>query len=322
VTRNEPEEGEESVLEVVLRRFVAVGAVVLLVAYLAQQFGGDAVVWLVWMRALWFLFPVVALLLMAIGALLRSGPTILVLLPVVVLAVPDLLPPGTPPPMPEGQAIRVVSANALFRTSPDVLVEEVLTAEPDILLVQEHTPALHALVEGRFAHHRNQPQANGPFGLGLYSTFPITGFELLELGGVPWMRATLDVDGVDLQVWNVHTMPPLDADKHVRWLGQLATLTAAAERVEGPLVVAGDFNLTPQMAGYQRLVAAGLVDAHADCERWGATTFPASGRTGGLPSFLKLDYVFLAGVRCSSIREGVGAGSDHRPLFAELVLPR
>jgi vancomycin resistance protein VanJ len=94
------------------------------------------------------------------------------------------------------------------------------------------------------------------------------------------------------------------ADDLVGWLGGL----------DGPVILAGDFNTPPAGNVYGRLTQ-GLVDSFRE-RGWGwGYTYPSR-----LP-LLRIDYVFhsreWAAVSC---RVGDRPGSDHRPVFAELAL--
>ncbi len=315
-------ETEESAVRRLLRLLTTLAAAGTLLALLAHLLLGDSLQLVVWIHALVRWFPLVALPLLVLSGLLRAGLPAALSGVTLLLWAPLWLPPPAPDPLPSGTRVKLATANALCKNPwPEQLVEEILAETPDIVLVQEHTTAMHAGLVEHFAYHRSIPQT-GPKGMGLYTRFPILDLELVELGTAPWMRATLDIDGQPLTVWNVHTVPPMNPDKHTLWLGQVATLVAQAGEDDTPLVAAGDFNLTPEMDSYAQLVEAGLVDAHVDCGRGPIRTFPANERVPMLPPFLQLDYVFLrGGVRCASIREGSGPGSDHLPLYTELVLP-
>ncbi|MEZ4316765.1 MAG: endonuclease/exonuclease/phosphatase family protein [Myxococcota bacterium] len=233
-------------------------------------------------------------------------------------------PPLPTAALPEGIELRVVSANALMvNPTPDALVREVLAAQPDVLVFQELTPELQAEMAGvpGLVHRREHPEHHS-FGVGLYSRYPIRSEWLVNIAGVDWQRAVLDVDGTDVEVWNVHTLPPFRAENHVAWQSQVAVLSDRAAKHEGPLVLAGDLNLTRHHASYG-LLTASLVDAFRDCGRWVAATWPANGYfVPGAPK-IRLDHVLLGGgVRCAAIAIGEGPGSDHRPVIADLVVPR
>ena len=85
-----------------------------------------------------------------------------------------------------------------------------------------------------------------------------------------------------------------------------------------PLVVLGDFNSTQHSLIYRKITAAGLRSTHADRGRGYATTWP----NGSLPlPPIRIDHAFVSPeVECVRCEEGIGAGSDHRPLILELQL--
>ena len=84
----------------------------------------------------------------------------------------------------------------------------------------------------------------------------------------------------------------------------------------GPLVVIGDFNATQHSRVYQQLESDGLRSAHEDRGRGYVTTWPNGAQP--LPP-IRIDQAFLSPqVECLSIREGIGPGSDHKPLILQL----
>lgn len=95
----------------------------------------------------------------------------------------------------------------------------------------------------------------------------------------------------------------------------LAVTTALAEaaRLEGPLVLMGDFNLTPDTDAYRKLAAA-LTDVTALAAQ-PAHTFPSHAPT------VQIDYIFCNGAvkPISATVLGVIA-SDHCPVLAEVEL--
>ncbi len=100
---------------------------------------------------------------------------------------------------------------------------------------------------------------------------------------------------------------------------------ARVEKVDGPVVLLGDFNLTDQTDQYRRITGS-LRDAHR-AAGWGfGHTFPAHGRIYVLPipvPLIRIDYVFYSpGLAAIETHLGENAGSDHRPVIATLTLSR
>jgi endonuclease/exonuclease/phosphatase (EEP) superfamily protein YafD len=118
-----------------------------------------------------------------------------------------------------------------------------------------------------------------------------------------------------LRVVGVHLALPFRAEQqtsHVTWL------TALRTGIAGPLVIAGDFNMTPWSYRQQRMLAATSLRRHA--------TFLRSWPTDGQyrlpwPTFL-IDHVLTTpDIKSVSIRIGPRLGSDHLPVIATLKLP-
>ncbi len=221
------------------------------------------------------------------------------------------------------ERLRVVAANVLYvNPSPEVLLEELLAARADVLVLEEVSPRWLELLERprvRAAYpHRDVIVREDAFGIAVLSRHPIARSELVDLEGVPMIDATVTPrDGASLRVMAVHTLPPVDETYAAVWRAQLATLAARVRAIDEPLVVAGDLNATLFHDGVRALVRAGVADVHDAVGRGHASTWP----NGVFPAPpIALDHVLvsrhLAPVR---VAEGVGAGSDHRPLIVDLA---
>lgn len=80
-----------------------------------------------------------------------------------------------------------------------------------------------------------------------------------------------------------------------------------------PLVLGGNFNVTPDHPGVARLKAVGLHDAWAECGSGDGFTFPANAPTK------RIDYLFLgADLHCSAASVVDSSISEHRPLLVTL----
>jgi endonuclease/exonuclease/phosphatase (EEP) superfamily protein YafD len=96
------------------------------------------------------------------------------------------------------------------------------------------------------------------------------------------------------------------------WNDALLRLTAA----NGPTVIIGDFNATEHSRVYQQITAERLRSAHDDRGRGHAVTWP-NGRFWLPP--IRIDQAFLSPeMECLGISEGVGRGSDHKPLILDV----
>lgn len=223
----------------------------------------------------------------------------------------------------------------------DALAQEVARHRPDVVAMQDSSP----LMRGR------DPAHPGPtFGLpevhreGQYviaSRWPLRDCASgrVEAGGESLMfaRCTVEVGGTSFALVDVHLESPrvglvaarregLDGidlwqTNHAGRLAQARALAAALRAGPRPLVLVGDLNAPDSSVVFQTLLAIGLRDAFASAGHgygytYGHTLRPAF-------SFLRIDHV-LVSEDVGVVRAFAGGkdASDHRPVIADLRLPR
>ena len=222
-----------------------------------------------------------------------------------------------------GATLRLFSAN-VHHANPAVgrVAEEIRAANPDLVALQEVDPdsaaeLLRSGVLGPFPHAVTEIR-RGASGIALWSRFPLTDVQVLEIGGMPLIGATVVLGARRLRLYTVHLIAPLGHDR-LRWRAQLRRVEEQLRGHHGTLLVAGDFNATRYHTSFRRLLSDRLGDAHERRGRGWATTWPRD--LWPLPPLLRLDHILVSpdiGVR--AITEGDGQGSDHRPVIADLVL--
>ncbi len=251
-----------------------------------------------WRPAMWLL---------AIGAL-NAWPVL-----------PYLPRPWSAAPAPAAEPLKILTVNVSYRQfSPRRFHEIVAAAAPDVLLVVEFTPhAAEVLADfdKAFAYEIKAP-AEGPYGIALWSRFPFTAAQFLSLGQVPAVEARIHSPAGDFGFLGVHLSAPT-----LPWRARLRNeeLQRLAQRratVEGPLVVAGDFNVTPYSPYFTDwLAATGLTDTRRG--RTLSPSWPATLPILGIP----IDHVAVTpdfGIRAH--RQLPSFGSDHWAVLAELTL--
>ena len=233
------------------------------------------------------------------------------------------VPLPVPPPGATSPALRLFDAN-LHAANPDVapIAEEIRAAAPDLVALQEVDPdgAAGLLRSGALAGfpYRVAEVRRGASGIALWSRLPLAEAEVLQVGDMPFIRATVVLGDRRLRLYVVHAEAPV-GDGRARWRAELRRLDQELRRERRPLVVAGDFNATRHHPSFRRLLSHGLADAHERRGRGWAATWPRD--RWPLPPLMRLDHVLVTrGVAVRSVREGVGRGSDHRPVVADLVL--
>lgn len=228
------------------------------------------------------------------------------------------------PVAPESGTITLMTHNLFGMNYEMEKVTAAIFAEnPDIIVLQEYfgeqATDLHPLLLAKypfFVRCRGGKRAN----LGLYSRLP---FEQTEDGACPndaygtartgHILATFRTGSDEtFSVLTTHMDWPIPAD---RQRTQLNALSEVVDKIEGPMILAGDFNSTPWSYALRDFVARnGLVR-----ETMNLFTFPMSWYYFGawrdtLP-FLPLDHVMTRdGVVVHDIHAGRATASDHLPV--------
>lgn len=220
------------------------------------------------------------------------------------------------------ETLTVLSANVeRGGADPSALVALVDRYDPDLLSVQELTPSFAAKLRkeglgGRLPHAVLMARPKGHGG-GLYSRFRLAPLSRQTHFLFRMPRAALALPGGErLRVVAVHPQPPsMSVD---RWEEALESLPAAGRGA--PWVLAGDFNATFDQAEFRDLVDRGYRDAGEATGRGLEPTWPSR---QVLPwGLMTIDHV-LTDRRLGVADYGVDGlpGSDHRAIYAELVLP-
>ncbi len=215
--------------------------------------------------------------------------------------------------------LKVVSLNSWHSNrSPDKIVSYLRGVQADVVILIEFGPSKLALLAKLAADYPYQVHCAKRWycSLALLSRHPIsrakarsptkTGpavvtarIALPARNGQPGRRITV----VGTHIFRPSTSPRL----HVSHLQQLAVLV---NNINGPYILAGDFNATPWSQSYRNFVGnTELVTGGMMRPSWPA--WPVS-----LPQF-EIDHIF-ASKGLSIIKRGVGAnvGSDHLPVWA------
>ncbi len=221
-----------------------------------------------------------------------------------------------------GRPLRVVSANLLMvHEDPARLAEELERLDADVYFLQELSPHWDDVLESRGFWSRypfnKRLTSDDSFGTAIASRFPARDLEVFWSAELPQMRGVLRVDDRDVELLNVHLLPPRTAD-YVPYYRQGADeLVNIVRRLGGKsFIVAGDFNSTPDSN-----FAARMRGLSEDAWEAAGSGFGFTWPNGmfSLPP-MRLDHVFVSpdlGVLRATL--GVGLGSDHRPIIADVA---
>lgn len=250
----------------------------------------------------------------------RWGVCVALLAAGAVSAAPVL--PYLPSPLAQPSAapasLKVLTVNVSYlQFSVRTLLDLVREADPDVLIVQELTPHAERVLadfDTAFPNYRKFP-ADGPTGIGLWSRYELESGATFALGRVPAIEARVSAPQGSFTVIGAHLSSPVSPRRAAARNQELRALGLRSVAVDGPLVVAGDFNITPYSPYFvDWLAASGLTDS-----RRGRTLNPSWPTM--LPWFaIPIDHVAVnAGFTIVSHRRLANFESDHYGVLVELA---
>lgn len=247
------------------------------------------------------------------------------------IVVPEFLAGARPLPLAGDRPVITLMTHNVFGVNyrMDEVSAAILNEDADILVFQEYfgeqATALHPLLAERYPYFvscRGGKRAN----LGLYSRIP---FEQVEDGACPENAYTTErtahilahfttPEGKSFSVMTTHMDWPMPVARQHR---QLEALRGVVETVDGPLILAGDFNSTPWSYALRNFVAdAGLTRVTANLWTY-PTRWHMLGRWWPVTPVLPLDQVMVRdGVTVHAVRTGAKTASDHLPVMVEFSL--
>jgi len=233
--------------------------------------------------------------------------------------------PYLPRPVPAAAAtstgvpLKVLTVNVSFRQfSARRFREIVAEAAPDVLLVVEFTPhAEEVLAEfDKLFPQRLKAPAEGPYGIAVWSRFPLERAFTFPLGPVPAVEARVHTPAGAFTLLGVHLSAPTLPRRAEQRNEELALLAERRGAIAGPVIVAGDFNVTPYSPYYSDwLATTRLTDSRY--ARTLSASWPAVLPILGIP----IDHVAVSNeFAIVSHRRLPAFGSDHWGIMAELAL--
>ena len=243
-----------------------------------------------------------------------------------VSAVP-LLPYVTSEPMSAAVAatreetFRLVSFNVWFR-NPDMarVAEYIENSQADAIVLLELTPTQAEMLVPLLPTYPNYHIDSSRMGAAVFTRWPVISAKSVPLsqGGAVAAQLMLDWRGTPVSVLGVHLNWPLGARNSAFRKQELSSLVTLSKAQHGPLLVAGDFNLTPWSEYFSAaLEQSGLHDATLG---FGLTrSWPAQ----FAPLGIRIDHCLLSRhwqARAATV--GPSLGSDHLPLVADVALRR
>jgi len=227
--------------------------------------------------------------------------------------------------------IRVLSANIQNGEADASSFVRLAEENADVIMVVELTPAAVQRFSGAgigrafpYSHLIPAPLAGG---IGMWSRFPLVPLPVPRHPSAAVPAALLEIPGVPLEtiLVGVHVKSPLAEGRDTidDWRGGIAHVKSqlakfATTAGAGAVVVAGDFNSTPDVWQFRDLLTDGYRDAVEQLGAGFAPTFPAD---RWYPPLYTIDHVLTRNSAAASVRTVHITGSDHRALLASIAIP-
>lgn len=217
-------------------------------------------------------------------------------------------------------ALRIAAVNLQFdSTDPAGGAADALAIDADILVVSELMPAVDLLIAPAYPYRLTSDEIGYTTTTGVYSRIPI---ERLPQPVVPGEMLRVAVGGsTPFTLYAVHLPAPALIDvsngAQVSFADHPAVsraLITAVEAEPGPVVIAGDLNLSDRVDAY-----GDLVDGRLDAMRtgWAASTYSLSLAWRLL--LLRIDHLVVPADWCVADAHSFHlAGSDHDGITAQV----
>jgi endonuclease/exonuclease/phosphatase (EEP) superfamily protein YafD len=223
-----------------------------------------------------------------------------------------------------GLPLRVIAANVYdANRTPDEVLDFVRRQQGDIVILidakRKHWRAILADIGALYPHRVPAAWREGA-PIILFSRYPVLRNESVQPPGGerPYLEVDLAVDERVVTVLGVHPGSPTltdasDSRARNRSLNHIGRSIRDRDR---PLIVAGDFNITPWSPHFRDLITASGLRNVAQGQGW-IPTWPRQ----FWPVRVPIDHVLIRGpFAVQSLTRGPSIGSDHFPVIADLTL--
>lgn len=227
-----------------------------------------------------------------------------------------------------GEHIRVATVNVEWKNNQfDAVTNYLRRVAPDVIVIQEAGPRWHPTVARLAAGFPYIAPANWRTEQQniLLSRYPISSAEVRRPGPFSsnFLMARLRIRETAVTVRAVHPPTPINRRLAVIHRGHFAAFRTEVTGAPGPVIVAGDFNLTPWSRRFRAFMAATALSIADHGLIW-PRTFPARSRfrlPGGFIPGIPIDHVLVSShFTITRVRRGPYVGSDHDPLVVDLSL--
>ena len=230
---------------------------------------------------------------------------------------------GTGAPAAGAEPLTVMTINMHYGGADATqIVRTVRERGVDILATQELSPQAVAALDtagiGDLLPHDVISPRDDASGNGLWSRTPLVTIPVAAAMRHTPLAATTTVAGTTVTVASVHPVSPYPDDT-ADWSTELGRLAEWLGDLEGPVVVAGDFNATSDHHQFRTILATGYADAASQVGAGWLPTYPANRRR--VPMLITIDHVLASdGIVATDVERVEIAGTDHAALVVRLAV--
>lgn len=218
---------------------------------------------------------------------------------------------------------RFVTFNKYWRTQDASRIARFAEdSRADVIALQEVSSAqtVHKLASELPSYPHAYVVPDPPLGGVIFSRWPIVERQTIELGpgGARAAMVAIDWNGQRVTVIGAHLHWPLGPQVTRLRNAELQQLAQLARHIPGPLLIGGDFNITPWSPNFDLAMTGTSLQDCARGSRWLAT-WP----TRFAPLRIRIDQcLYSEHWRVVSVRRGPVLDSDHYPGINDLALLR
>lgn len=215
-----------------------------------------------------------------------------------------------------GETLRIVSANVLYHNeTPEQILAFIHETDPDIVFLAEMTQSHRAVMAELwelYPYTADSGQSNI-----ILSRVPIESSVVdRQRGQRPNVLARLNYEGQSFTVMGVHTQTPMNKHDWQRRNSHLQHLATLVQQETNPVIVVGDFNISPYSPNFSAFLEAGGLE-NGRIHQGINTTWPNINPLLRIP----IDhFVATAEIIVQHLEAGRFVGSDHRPLVIDFTL--
>ncbi len=148
------------------------------------------------------------------------------------------------------ETLSIAHYNVTSTDDYQFLIDEVLRSDADLISLQEVTPdwdiVLQEALTEKYPHSKTVVRFD-PFGLAVYSKYPLNNVDTFVCENVPNIVGTIALANSDKEVCFItsHTLPPFYTSDYKRLRSHLRRIAAFSNESACPVITIGDYSAVP-----------------------------------------------------------------------------